>query len=209
MSVIIPRGFTKRNFPVRKKRKPVRKLNKRVSALEASKERKIIDTQLTAQVSNTTPSLVELTNLAQGLTDTTRIGNKIMLSGLQFRYLAKDTVQNSVRVMIVQDKQTNGAIFAAADVLADVTAIDNVASLRNRDESLRFRVLYDRVHLISLTGKDSVYVSKFIKLNVPVKYDGNAGTIADITSNSLAILHVSEVASSNITGFWRVFFTDG
>ncbi len=189
-----------------RKRRP--RLASRVRTLEASKERKIIDTQLTSSASGTAPGLVQLTNLAQGNTDTTRIGNKIMITGIQFRYLVTDTVHNVARVMIIQDKQTNGAIFAATQVLDDISAGDAIVSLRNRDEVKRFRVIHDAVHQISLTGQDSRYVSKFVKLKIPVKYDANAGTIADIVSNSLALMHVSFLASTAITAFVRVFYTD-
>ncbi len=210
MSIVIPRGFTKRNFPVRKRRKPVtRKLVRRVRNLEVSRERKVIELQFNNQASPIVPEINQMTNIAQGLTDITRLGSKITVVGIQFRYLCKDTVQQLTRIMLVQDKHTDGAIYIAADVLADVTQVDAITSLRNRNEMSRFRILYDVAHAISLTGKDSYYVSKFIKLNIPLRYDGNAGDITDLTGNSLSLMHWSEVANGSITGFWRVFFTDG
>ncbi len=172
------------------------------------KEKKIIDTAQQSQVSNTTPSIVQLSNLAQGNTDTTRIGNKVTITGLQFKYMVADTVTNIFRIMFILDKQTNGAIYAAGDVLDDASAVDNIVSLRNRDESGRFQVLYDKIHIISLTGQASGYASKFIKLNIPLKFSSNAGDITDLTSNSLSMMHVSQVASSTLTSFVRVFYND-
>ena len=210
MSVVIPRGFTKRNFPVRRRRKPVRrKLAARVRKLEVSKERKTLDQTLNTSASGTNPGQIGLTNSVQGVTDETRLGNKITVVGIQFRYLFVDTVSNTCRFMIIHDKQSNGAAYADSDILQDDSAIDNIVSLRNRDNMLRFQVLYDRVHPISLTGMDQAYVSKFIKLNIPIKYDGNAGTIADLASSSLSVFHMCKVSASELTMHVRVFYTDG
>lgn len=209
MAVVIPRGFTKRMFPLARRKPATKKLAKRVRKLEVSKERKTIDSQVTNQASNTVPVFIQLTNIVQGNTDITRIGNKIMITGVQLKYTVTDTVTNPVRIMLVLDKQTNGALLAANDILEDSTTGDAIISPRNRDESLRFRVLYDKVHLISVNGQASAFVSKFIKLNVPVKFDGNAGDITDLTSNSLVIMHVATVAAASLNLFCRVFFTDG
>lgn len=74
--------------PARRRRLRVRRnLNVRVRKLERANERKTIDTQLNVSASGTNPGQVGLTNLVQGLTDTTRIGNKITITGIQFRYL--------------------------------------------------------------------------------------------------------------------------
>ena len=110
--------------------------------------------------------------------------------------------------MVIHDKQTNGAAYADSDILADDSAVDNIVSPRNRDNLHRFDVLYDRVHPISLTGMDQAYVSKFIKLNIPVRYDGNAGTIADLASSSLSVFNMSRISASELTMFFRVFYTD-
>ncbi len=110
--------------------------------------------------------------------------------------------------MLIQDKQTNGAIYAPADVLNTATAIDNVVSLRNRDELNRFRILYDRTHLISLTGSDGQQSSGFIKLNVPMRFSGTTSSIANATSNSFSVMDMAEIASAQFTLHYRVFYTD-
>ncbi len=56
----------------------VAKLQKAVS----SKERKFIDSSEQNNAAGTTPTIKQLSNLAQGLTDNTRIGNKITVTGI-------------------------------------------------------------------------------------------------------------------------------
>ncbi len=195
---------------VRKKRKAkLAPLVARVRRLEKSREFKFIDTQLTESAQNATPIITQLTNVVQGVTDTTRLGNKITVTGLMLRYTVEDTITNKYRIMIVQDKQTNGVIYAAGDLLEDATSFDNLISPANRDNKKRFRVMYDRLHLISVNGVANGQGRKFVKLNLTVSYDGNAGDITDLTSSSLSLLTVAHTASVAHTIFVRVFYTDG
>ncbi len=124
------------------------------------------------------------------------------------RYTVEDTITNKYRIMIVQDKQTNGVIYAAGDLLEDATSFDNLISPANRDNKKRFRVMYDRLHLISVNGVANGQGRKFVKLNLTVSYDGNAGDITDLTSSSLSLLTVAHTASVAQTIFVRVFYTD-
>ncbi len=192
----------------RKKTKKVATLAKRVSRLEKAREFKIIDTQLSSNAQNSTPKITQLTNLIQGLTDSTRIGNKITITGIQLRYTVNDTITNEYRIMLVLDKQTNGVIYVSGDLLEDITAQDNIVSPVNRDNKKRFRVFYDKVHLMSVAGVANGQGRKFIKVNIPVMYDSTAGDITDLTSSSLSLLTVAHTASVAQTVFVRIFYTD-
>ncbi len=119
MAVVIPRGFTARNFPVRRRPKR-RTLTKKVNILAkkvGNKERKFIDTQIVNTAMSATGTITQLTNIQQGVTDATRLGNKITVVGVLLSYLQNSDITTNTRVMLVQDKQTNGAIYAAGDLL--------------------------------------------------------------------------------------------
>lgn len=171
-------------------------------------ERKFIDTQLTSQAITSVVTLSQLSNMAQGMTENTRIGSKVVVTGIQLKYFISQSTTKHFRFMIVQDKQTNGAIYAAGDLLADATAGDAIVSPANRDNKNRFRVHYDQMDSISIAGKASAMHSRFVKLNVPLRYDGNAGDITDLSSSSFTALLVSDASSTALTMHIRLWFID-
>ncbi len=162
-------------------------------------EYKNFDTQTLASAIGQTPAIVQLSNIPQGDTTITRDGASVKIVSLRFAYFveAHASATNTVlRVMLVCDKQTNQAIYIAGDLLEDVTANDAIISPRNLNNSRRFRVLYDRVHTFSNTGKQMAYYSKNIKLQLKIRFDGSTPSIADLTENSLSSMFVSNHASN-------------
>ncbi len=205
--VLVRRSRFKRRR--RRRRKPaVKNVVRRVRRLEKSREFKLIDTQVGATAQGVVPTIVQLTNIVQGLTDITRMGTKITITGIQLRYIANDDITNGYRMMVIMDRQTNGVIYTAADLLEDVTTTDVMISPLNRDNKGRFKVLYDRLHLLSVAGVANVQGRRFFRMNTEVRFDGNAGDISDLTTNSYSLLHVAQIASMNPTIFVRLFFTD-
>ncbi len=201
--------FRRRRHRRRRKVGLARKVN-RIAKTVASKERKFIDTQILNTAMSATGTITQLTNLTIGNTDTTRIGSKVTVVGVLLTYLQNSDITTNTRVMLVQDKQTNGAVYIPADVLQDVTAQDMIVSPRNSDNKRRFRVWLDKNHSFSVAGTGTRYFKKFYKMNLPIRYDSNAGTIADLTSNSLSLLISTETAGAGVvnTVFARIFYTD-
>ena len=106
----------------------------------------------TIDVSTTTISPVAvagatvlLNGVAQGSDYTNRIGRKVLLKSMLFRanmYPVLNTaspIGNTIRLLLVYDSQTNGALAAVADVLNAATYLQPT-NLNNRD---RFRILLD------------------------------------------------------------------
>ncbi len=123
-------------------------------------EFKIIDTQLTSQAISTTANIMQITNISQGTTDSSRDGSQIKLTKLY--YQIKGTMNPSatsiaLRIMIIHDKQTNSAIHNASDVLEDVTTQDAIVSPLNLNNKYRFKILYDKRIQLSNTGVNSFY----------------------------------------------------
>ncbi len=161
----------------------------------------------------TVGTIVQLTNVVLGDTSITRDGSNIKIVSI---YLEYDITQHvtatatACRVMFVHDRQTNQAIFTTADLLHDVTAIDVINSPRNLDNTSRFQVLYDKKHYLSDTN-NLITSGKFHKkVQFKLRYDANAGTIADLTQSSLALVVFSNEATNAPTfhGFIRLRYVD-
>lgn len=86
-----------------------------------------------------------LTPIAQGTTATSRLGRKIRLTKLNFRWFANlgttTTGGSPIRMKCVYDKQTNGA----APAVTDVMTADLFESPNNLDNSDRFITLFDEI----------------------------------------------------------------
>ena len=95
-------------------------------------------------------------------------------------------------------------------LLSNVTSPGSIISPINYDNAKRFNILYRRQFSFSDNGKQ-MHVIKFNKnLNMHIRYDGNAGTIADLTTNSLFILCVGNQASNvpTISFINRLYYLD-
>ncbi len=180
-------------------------------------EYKCLDTDIADSATSQTPILHQLTNSVQGDTQTTRDGSQIKLTRILLRYKLKlnssATGGSSVRVMLIQDNQTNGAIFTAADILVNTSGSGAAALISPLviDNKFRFRVLYSKLHNMNFEGRDIQSYQKIFNFkDLKIRYNGNAGTIADITSKSLVLLTVTDAATAQprITAYVRVRFID-
>lgn len=207
-------GFYRRKLASRRARRPYKKtLSKKVSQLSkkvGTKEKKTLDTQLTNVAMTTALIVTPLTDVVQGITDVLRLGNKITVVGIELSYVIQSAVSNSLRMMIVVNRQTNGMAIVGAELLQDATVGDSIVSPYHKDFRRKFMVKYDRVHTFDLEGRAFAYVKKFIKCNIPIRYDANAGDITDIQSNSLSLVTTADIAGASVvnTVFVRLWFTD-
>ncbi len=160
-----------------------------------------------------TPTIIQITNAAVGDTAETRDGDQVKLTSIYLNYiitLNASATASTMRVMLIKDSQTNGAIYTAAQLFADSTANDNLVSPLNLDNKYRFKVLYDRNHIVSSTGKSIIHLKKYIKVSDKIRYGGAAGDITDLNSASYSILAVSNEATNQPTfqRSFRVRFVD-
>ncbi len=158
-------------------------------------------------------AILQLTNIAQGDSTTTRDGSNIKIVSIGLEYtvaMHASATQSVVRVMFLHDRQTNQVLYSTADVLEDVTVIDSVTSPRNLHNGSRFQVLYDKRHVLSISGAQIVSGRFHKKVQIKLRYDANAGTIADLTQSSLSLLLISNEATNVplFAGFIRLRFVD-
>lgn len=155
----------------------------------------------------------DLINLAQGTSNSTREADSIKVTSVFLNYYISmngSATDTTVRVLLVQDKQPNGAGSTLAGILEFPSITENIVSPLNLAGKYRFRVLYDKIHRMSINGNRTVGGKKYKKLQMKVRYDGNAGTIADITTNSLALWIMSDEATNTplIESSVRVRYVD-
>ncbi len=146
---------------------------------------------------STTPQIVLLNGTTADDTDTGRGGNKIMMNSFTFKFslVNADTVQ-LYRVIILYDRQTNGALPAANDVLQ--TAGEPLSQLTwvNRK---RFKILFDNVYYTNTQELSQSETSHFkFKQNAQrVMYSSGVNTIAAIISGSLILVALSDSGATS------------
>jgi len=173
----------------------------------------ITNEQTALTMAITAGTIVQLTNLSQGDTTLTRDGSQIKAVSIQIDYFIKghvDELGTAARLMLVHDKQTNQAAYASSDLLHDVTINDVVVSPRNLDNTQRFSVLYDKTHIMGNNGSNISRGSFYKPLQIKLRYDGNDGTIADLTQSSLSLFVCSSVVANPpiMTASIRIRFVD-
>ncbi len=160
--------------------------------------------------------------IPQGVTEIQRIGRKCTIKSINYRYTLTQIATaaatlgagQTVRIMIVLDKQCNGAaptVSGTGGVLETAT----FQSFRNLASGSRFWVLMDRTHNMNIraaagdgAANDSsafdLTRSFYKKVNIPIEFNAATGAIAEIRTNNLFILLINSTASSFISLASRV-----
>lgn len=162
-----------------------------------------VATATTITFGQATANLALLNGCDDGATSTTRIGRKITITSLTWRWrgsLAPTTTGASgLRMLIVRDNQANGAAPLATDILqADV-----INSMMNLDNSKRFKVLVDEmVSCVGTSGPQAWNLKGYRQFEKPSK--NKAGLEVVFNNNSTATI------TSIITGsIYVLFYQDG
>ncbi len=176
-------------------------------------EYKFHDVKQTAVSVTSTPVIVQLTNVGQGDTAQIRDGASIKWTKISLRHtiiLSAAARSSQVRLLLVLDRQTNGAIYSASDVLDDVSINDIIVSMYNLDNKYRFRVLKDVTMTLDENGNESRLINWTVPMSTKCRFSGTAGTIADLSSYSLSLLQVSSEAANfpSITTVSRLRYID-
>ncbi len=181
-----------------------------------------------AGVISNTSSLVLI---GQGVTESTRIGRKAVIKSIGWRgqlnliAFAGTTIQapTTVRLLLVQDKQCNGA---APDVSGTNGLLQsaNFQSFNDLTNKGRFKVLSDQTIAMNAqagagdgTTNDSGAVHEnftvFKKCNIPIEYSGTASpsVIGELRTNNIFGILIASSSGSNVTldSKFRFRFQDG
>lgn len=183
-------------------------------------ELKFIDTATTTSLTVgsaafTSPAAATLLNgCVSGSTATTRIGRKILMKSLLLRcvFTCGSTAVGCtpVRVLVVYDKQANGAYPAVTDVLL-ASEFNSPNNLSNRD---RFVTLIDQFcDPISVNNTATVCKVFYKKLDLETMFNtGVVGDVTDMTSGSIVVMFAQTgkqtVAAPVIDWRCRIRFDD-
>ncbi len=144
--------------------------------------------------------------IQQGIQETGRIGRKCVVKSVAFRYTVATPTDailgDTIRIIIVWDKQANGSIPAVTGVL-DTASLSSYLNLEN---SGRFVVLMNRFHTINImasgtatgTWPNEQYHTFFKKVNIPIEFSGTAGVIGEITSNNIYAIYITANGNAGV-----------
>ncbi len=178
--------------------------------------RRYINTELhyidatASTTATTTPTLVLLNGCATGDTATTRTGQSIKMDRTDLRFQCSvnaTSIINYVRIIAVVDRQPNAAAMTAADLLVSNTPY----SPYTFGSQQRFVPLYDETFALSTYGPGALTRVVSLATNQHVTFNTvNGGTIADIVSNSVYLLFLSDQVANPpaLTYYSRLWFVD-
>ncbi len=191
--------------------------------LHSFHEKKFLDTGFTGVLTTAWATAEDGTNdsitgVAQGDGESNRDGRRYTITSIHvngfFQYISTEGNTNPVadsyaRIIVVWDKQTNGAQLTATDVMADAAG-GNFLAFRELEFTDRFQVLYDKKAIVrphtTNEGASNLFAHKESKLNfqfhkyfkngIKVNTSLTTGVIASIVDNSI---HVIAIANPVVT----------
>ncbi len=202
-----------------------RPIRRTVALARSSPEVKFLDSDLDDAVVATAGTIFSTNLIPQGVTEQTRVGRKVTLRSISWRYkitlpeidaVASPGPSDVVRCIVYIDKQTNKALSTVIQYLE----LADYQSFFNLSNKSRFTTLMDRSYNMNyktlasadasqFSSSESSVIGKFHrKLNLPIEFDSTAGAITEITSNNVVILLISQVAACALVSKIRVRFTD-
>jgi len=202
--------------------------NRNVSSIRV--EKKVVDlNHALVAIENATGTPTLLNGCVAGSQNYQRIGRKINLKSLQIRghLFPSDTTTNTclVRMLIVFDKQSNGAAPTWGDVIKSQniagTTSSTVTDMLNLDNRDRFEVIRDKTWSFNYGESSNGYspcpgsyeITEYIRLSDrPTVYNaGTAGTVGDIQSGSLYVFWFCDqaaVTGASVDISYRTRFVD-
>jgi len=192
----------------------VSKLKKVVNDTEIKNDYINFDqTQIDYNGSITTP----VNAITQGVDVDARIGRSIQCHGIDFRYRVEQntTAQNSIRVIVVLDK--DASLTQTADLLYNGLAGFTVGSRRaplsfyNRNNRSQFTILYDKIHdFDQVTGDCQAYERVKLKTKHKTTFVDNSNVIAENALRVFAISDQAPAAGTRPTLEWAMsyYYTD-
>ncbi len=165
--------------------------------------------------------------IAEGTDDDQRVGRRIVVTQLHWRYTIRlqqtldgNKASDIVRVMVLQDKQCNGAVpgIGGAQGILTADTFDSFAQLANKG---RFTILMDKYHRVfspaavgdgttNEYGQSASFFQWHKNVKIPIEYDTTVttGAVASIRSNNIVVLTWSLDGNCSLVSEFRVRYTD-
>ena len=222
--------FRRKKRPIRRRKKlTVAKVNRKVNRLLGKQEKKYADTTLTytGVDSSGSVNLLNIPNIIEGVGDTDRIGQKITLKSINIKGqltvghgLTPDNF-NQLRIMLVK-YQTHGSTTPPISAIlqyhdpAVYTDEIQMNSLYKKNSTFKFKILYDKVHLLgyklAAANNTHTFTPKRFKISHKVTNgDLHYTDVANPTGWTYALMYFSDSSAVNnpsISFVSRVTFVD-
>ncbi len=206
---------------VTKFRRPRAMTTSTTSRSSLDEELKFFDTVVAGTALATTGVITSpsLNIIPQNTTESGRVGRKCIIKKLNIRFLLQfnsSTTETAevVRVIVVLDRQANGATFAITDVLE----LASEGSFNNLSNKSRFLILFDRYEAINKTVDVGTNVNQHVQaftmfknVNIPIEWDNSVttGALTSIRSNNIAVFALTLNSTQISLGYTaRVRFID-
>lgn len=167
---------------------------------------------------STSPSMYDIgTNIATGTGYTDRIGDRVRLVNLSFRFQLVSnilsTVDDIIRLVVFKMKEPKGVAQTLSDVLETNTIVTNIMSPYRWDNRTNFTILHDRTYkLINSQTTTTQKPQNQYKVNIPLhgsvmKFQGDSTTVND---NNLYFFIVGINGTNTPTWnyYYRMTYTD-
>jgi len=177
-------------------------------------ETKSIDV-LATTAANSTPSVVYLSGIDQGVTSTTRVGNSLRLQQLAFDWLltanSSATIPTYLRLIMFRDNENAGAAPAFGDLIVNSAVPYSSITPYTVLNLQRFGILMDECITLGLPAADSIKQGHYRSAhNGHVIYRGVTSAAASAGDGSIWMLIVSN-QPTNAPAFtygFRMAYTD-
>ncbi len=218
-----------RRFPLRGAKKSVAQIAKKnrrdISQLKSNADWKFKDTIVDdAIVSATGTVQPQIFTIGNGDTANQKDGLKIVIKKVSCRFqftlpsaTDKDAAADTLRIMLLKDKQANGALPAVSAILTGT----DIQDFREPPNKRRFSVIFDKTISLNANGgfgngTTNTTLFKSIswqfnkRMNFPIYYNNtvSTGAIAQINSNNLVMLYISQDGLCGVLATVRVEYTD-
>ncbi len=182
-------------------------------------EFKFVDTLINITLSPA-GTVTLLNGLQKGTGISNRIGRSIKVKSVDLKFrVFKDSTNTSpaeiVRCMLVLDTEPKATQLTLAEVLHNVTSVQQALSPRNLDNRKRIVILKNWVFPLGLVGTSAptnVFRKHYKESNYHTIYDASdVGDITDITSGALYFISMSNEAATgpaNLVMFNRIRYLD-
>ncbi len=195
----------------------------RLTYRKPSREIKFHDLTITDAIVVNTGAIasVSCNLIQQGTGEDERIGRKCTIKSIEWRFtlsLPEQTnlalANDSLRIILYQDKQANGATAAVTDILE----VASFLSFYNPVNQGRFRIFYDRTITLNATsgGGNGTALDVFAKAyqgtfskrcHIPLEFSTTGGVITALRSNNVGVLLISDNGLLGFDSRMRINFT--
>lgn len=145
--------------------------------------------------------ITELNDILQGAGAYQRVGQKVVLKSFAFKCNLElggtPPVMGNGRIMIIYDRQPNGAFPSISDILSiNVSTAPVFTSGINMSKKSRFTILTDQYIDLDTDALGTKTVSLFRNnINLETEFSANGGTIADISTGALYLVAIGSYAN--------------